>query len=559
MERKWNYDKGLGRFQTFPQLANFFYLWHKDLTAIKSNEGGGITETTYAQLWTDIRNISSRLTSAKLNGAHVAIIGEISREWISLFFGVTSSGGVVVPLDKDYSAENLAEQAKHADIKVLAIDAKDRKSIEKARELKKLLPGLSLYISFGELDGFENLRGYLNREDSGVEFQDIDPDKTAMMVFTSGTTDISKIVMLSHKNICADVNGCIASMKNDMYPTGVEIPILPPHHMFCLTASVFTQLYYGMTLIMGGGIKQFSENMKRFKPMMMIVVPMIADGLYKRIWSEASKNNKDGLLKKMIRLSNFLRKIKIDLRHVLFKSVIAGFGGKLNIIISGGAFLEPEMVTRFEELGIIFLNGYGITECSPVLSLNPPHAIKLGSVGTAISGCEIKIVNGEICVKGDAVMKGYYKNEKASASAFEDGYFKTGDLGYFDDEGYLFITGRKKNLIILGDGNNICPEELEVPLEKQSLVKSVFVVCDEKNGQSLLTAKIFPDLEHAAEIGVTDVQLALKAQIKKLNLSLPPYKHIKQIEIVSRDFEKTALGKIKRYVNERGDGTYLQV
>jgi long-chain acyl-CoA synthetase len=321
--------------------------------------------------------------------------------------------------------------------------------------------------------------------------------------------------------------------------------------MFCLTANILTGFYLGVSLCFGGGLKYISDNLKYFKPSVIVAVPLIVDSIYKRIRIEAKKGGRERKLKRAIYMSNILRKIKIDIRKILFKEVLNYFGGDLNVIVCGGAFLEPDLVTKYDEFGISLRNGYGITECSPVIACNVKKRIKIDSVGLIAPSpyCDIKIIDGEICIKGSIVMDGYYNDQTSTKEVFVNGYFKTGDTGYIDEDNYLYITGRKKNLIILSDGNNISPEELENHLEKIPLVKSVIVCAKKQASNTIIVAQIFPDYDYIAETDCIDVEKGLNEEIKKVNDGLPPHKKIQRMEIVETDFQKTALGKVKRYLH----------
>jgi long-chain acyl-CoA synthetase len=284
--------------------------------------------------------------------------------------------------------------------------------------------------------------------------------------------------------------------------------------------------------------------MVKFKPFNMILVPLFVETIYKKIWADAKKQDKDKMLKKMVGVSNRLLKIGIDIRHLLFKSVIKSFGGNLKLIVSGGAPLDPRYVKGFREIGIIVLNGYGITECSPIVSVNRNEYYRDGSVGQIYSCCEVKIAepdengHGEICVKGKNVMLGYYKNEQATKEAFDGEWFKTGDIGYLDQDGFLFISGRKKNLIILSNGKNVYPEEMEYAiLTDIPYVKEVVVYAE----SDAIVAEIFLD-----DKNYPDCTLTINGDISRLNRTLPLYKNIGKIVIRDIEFPKTTVKKIKR-------------
>jgi long-chain acyl-CoA synthetase len=340
-------------------------------------------------------------------------------------------------------------------------------------------------------------------------------------------------------------------LEDAFRPGDKVIPVLPPHHIFEVTVGILSPFYYGGTLCFGGGLKYILPNIKFFKPSILILVPMVVEGIYKRISIEISKKGKEKQFSQAVKISNFLRRFHIDLRRLLFKDIHENFGGNLRILACGGAPLEPELVKKFDEFGIALLNGYGITECPPVVSCSMVRHNRIGAAGLVAPKpyCEVKIMDDEIWVRGAIVTKGYFNDEEATAEAFADGWFKTGDLGYVDDDGYLFITGRKKNLIILADGNNISPEELEAHLEKLPLVKTAFVCGKKHTGRIVITACIHPDYEYASAGGITDIEAEIEREVAKINSLFPPHKKIQRIEVSEDDFAKTALGKVKRHMH----------
>ena len=533
--------------QTVRQLVDFVAEKHGENLAFVIRSKGAERTVSYTRFRTDIGKAAFSLRSSKIRAANIAIVGELCYDWIVAFLGTICSGNVAVPIDKDLSAEEMSEQLSRANADVVFFD---RSCAQKAQHLTENAPERKC-ISFEKHEGCESVEEYLESENMPELGFEASPDAAAILIFTSGTTGVSKIVELTNRNICDDVYCCYLFLKDAVKPGDKNIPVLPPHHMFALTANILTGLYLGATLCFGGGVKKISDTIKYFKPSIMLLVPMIVESMYKKIWVEAKKQGRERTLKRAIKLSNVLRKIKIDMRKTLFRDILGNFGGNLKTIICGGAFLEPELVLKYEELGICLRNGYGITECSPVVACNLNKLNKPGSAGLIAPSpyCDVKIIDGEICVKGSIVMFEYYKDPAASKEAFVSGYFKTGDLGYVDRDHYLYITGRKKNLIISSDGNNISPEELEILFEKIPLVKSVMICAEEGPHHAMITARIFPDHGYAADNHIGDVKEALDAEVKKINAALPSYKRIQQVEVVEADFQKTALGKIKRYLH----------
>jgi long-chain acyl-CoA synthetase len=539
--------------QTVPALIDYAVNRYGDLPAVKSKDKDLVVSISRRQIQQASFYVASLFAQKGIYGKHIAIIGNPGSDWLILFLAVVSSGNTAVLIDKNLDEQDIAQLMRQADVSHLVLDSS---LSSKAPHLKSVLdpdnPGMSFgEENGGEIDGFFHLRHYLdealNKTTCNPDIA-IHPDQDAVIVFTSGATGNSKAVLLSHKNICDKVCGILHIIRD--FPPGEHgISVLPPHHILEVTAGLLAPLCYGATFCFGGGLKYLSRNIKFFQPVFMLVVPMVVEGFYKQILNEIRRKGKEKQMTQIIRLSNLLRLLKIDLRRWLFKSIHDVFGGKIRTIFCGGAFLDPELVKRFDEWGLPLCDGYGITECTSAVSCNLPHQQKLGSVGMPLPApfCEVKIDDGEILVRGSIVMKEYYNDKEATQQVFSDGWFKTGDLGYIDADGFLFITGRKKNLIILSDGNNISPEELETLLENLPLIKSVFVCAKEHNNLSMITACIHPDFEYARENGIENLQMELERQTAQINASLPFYKRIQRIELCEDDFEKTPLGKVKRH------------
>ena len=381
----------------------------------------------------------------------------------------------------------------------------------------------------------------------------IDVNKLASIVFTSGTTGKGKGVMLSQANIGLDMT--LGMYNFDI--TRKTLHVLPPHHTFGSTVNYVGHLSQGCEVYISSGIKHVSDEIKQQQPTHLILVPAFLEVMNRKIWATARKEGKEGLLKAMMKVSDFLRKFGIDVRRKLFASVLSAFGGKLEMVICGGAKLDEEIIRTFDSIGITVLNGYGITECAPLISANRNKYRKPGSVGTPILACRVKIDNpdengeGEICVKGPNVMLGYYNNPEATAEVFDkDGFFHTGDYGKLDEEGWIYITGRKKNLIILSNGKNVYPEEIEADLQKVEGVCEVVVYAGESRVQKdkiTIVAEIFPDAELLADKGISNLQEYFETQVKELNAKMPPYKAVKRVKLRDVEFQKNTSRKITRF------------
>jgi len=472
---------------------------------------------TYIDFYNDVTLMSNYLSNNYKN-KHIALIGENSYNYLVLFFSIIISKNVAVLIDKDLSKEKIQELLKKSDSKVLFY-SKDYCDID----------GLEKKYKSYFIEDIENII----KTSKDLSFKDNKAKNECRVIFfTSGTTGANKGVMLSEKNILSDIYGASSLFK----PDGLVFSCLPFHHAFGLITSILKPFYYGVPVFLNHSLKYLTNELKLSAPNTMFVVPVFIENFYKQIWKNARLTKKDYMLKTMIKLSNSLLKVGIDLRSYLFKSITKNFGGNLKYIICGGAFLDKKYVKWFRSIGIEILNGYGITECSPVLAVNRNEYYKDGSVGQVVRGATIKIENNEILVKGDIVMLGYYKDEQATKEVMKKGYFNTGDFGYLDEEGFLYITGRKKNLIILSNGENISPEVIEEKLSKDKGVCEVIVY--EKDNK--LIASIYPVEEY---FGNTSYFNGL---IYKYNSKVPKNHQISSVTLRTEEFPKNNNRKILR-------------
>ena len=472
---------------------------------------------TYIDFYNDVTLMSNYLSNNYKN-KHIALIGENSYNYLVLFFSIIISKNVAVLIDKDLSKEKIQELLKKSDSKVLFY-SKDYCDID----------GLEKKYKSYFIEDIENII----KTSKDLSFKDNKAKNECRVIFfTSGTTGANKGVMLSEKNILSDIYGASSLFK----PDGLVFSCLPFHHAFGLITSILKPFYYGVPVFLNHSLKYLTNELKSSAPNTMFVVPVFIENFYKQIWKNARLTKKDYMLKTMIKLSNSLLKVGIDLRSYLFKSITKNFGGNLKYIICGGAFLDKKYVKWFRSIGIEILNGYGITECSPVLAVNRNEYYKDGSVGQVVRGATIKIENNEILVKGDIVMLGYYKDEQAIKEVMKKGYFNTGDFGYLDEEGFLYITGRKKNLIILSNGENISPEVIEEKLSKDKGVCEVIVY--EKDNK--LIASIYPTEEY---FGNTSYFNGL---IYKYNSKVPKNHQISSVTLRTEEFPKNNNRKILR-------------
>ena len=485
---------------------------------------------TFRDLERHVNSVASWFVKKGYEGKHVAIIGSSSYRWVVSFLGVACSGNVVIPIDKMLSEDEMLGLLVMGDADVVFI------SDEFARLSQRIEKENSRVTDIVNMSG-SSFRELIHCEHT--ELPSIDPDALAEILFTSGTTGLSKGVMLSQRNIVANINDInrmdyAQNLKTDP----VVMSVLPIHHTFELTVDNLGVLYCGATVCINDRLENIVANLNRFKPAVILVVPTIAEVFYKKIKEGISSKENRRKMAAAKKMNRALSKIKIDVRRELYRSLLDKFGGRLTNVIVGGAALRPEIAETFDEFGINMYQGYGLTECAPLISANYPNCNKFGSVGKPVSYMDVKIVDGEILVKGDGVMLGYYKNEEATAEAFDsEGYLRTGDLGHFDEDGFLYITGRSKNLIILDNGKNIYPEELETHISTIEGVKDVMVY--ESKGK--ICAAILP-----VDFNDKELTKQIKLGIKVMNAELPPYKRVVSIVFISRDFPRTTTLKIKR-------------
>ena len=543
-----------------------------DSTAISYKEKYSdkeVKKVSFTQWRDDVRNLGTALISRGLREENIAIVGENSYGWCCSFFAVMAIGSVTVPVDKELPSEDIDGIVSTTGCKAVIYGKTAEAKIKEILDKGGFKP-VEMLISVdqdGSLEGVDiggrsqttlaalQAKGgklYAEGDNSYYDYK-IDVNKLASIVFTSGTTGKGKGVMLSQANIGLDMT--LGMYNFDI--TRKTLHVLPPHHTFGSTVNYVGHLSQGCEVYISSGLKHVSDEIKEQQPTHLILVPAFLEVMNRKIWTTARKTGKEGMLKVMMKVSDALRKVGIDVRRKLFASVLSAFGGKLELVICGGAKLDEDIIKTFDSLGITILNGYGITECAPLISANRNKYQKPGSVGTPILACRVKIDNpdengeGEICVKGPNVMLGYYNNPEATAEVFDkDGFFHTGDYGKLDEEGWIYITGRKKNLIILSNGKNVYPEEIEADLQKVEGVSEVVVYAGESRVQKdkiTIVAEIFPDADLLADKGVKDLQSYFEDQVKILNAKMPPYKAVKRVKLRDVEFQKNTSRKITRF------------
>ncbi len=492
--------------------------------------GDTVVSKTFKQFKKDVYAVASFLVGRGWTGKHIAIIGSSSYHWVTAFLGIECSANVVIPIDRMLPEEEMLGLLKMGDVDAVFLSEEFEPMMGKIREA---YPDVLEVISFSDTRFREILRT------EPTELPKIDPDALAEILFTSGTTGVSKGVMLSQRNIVSNINDIYRmDYAQNVKRDPVVLSVLPIHHTFELTVDNLGVLFCGATVCINDKIENIVSNLNRFKPSVILVVPTIAEVFYKKVMESISSKSYRRKIAFAKKLNRFLKFFRIDARRRLYKKLLDRFGGDLTNVIVGGAALRPEIAEAFDEFGINMYQGYGLTECAPLISANYPKENKFGSVGKPVSYMDVKFDGGEILVKGSGVMLGYYKNPEATADAFtEDGYLRTGDLGHMDHEGYLYITGRSKNLIILDNGKNVYPEELEAHIAVIDGVKDVLVY--ESKGK--ICAAIQP-----TDLNDSELVAGIKQGMKRLNATLPSYKKIVETHYIARDFPKTTTLKIKR-------------
>ena len=482
-------------------------------TAFRYKVKKEIVDRTYLDVDRDSMAVSRMVESMGMEGKHIALIGTTTYQWIVSYFGIVGSGSVAVPIDAQLPADAVCELLERADVEMLVFDEIRR---DVAEAVKEKCPSVRYILSMQAeeaADGVQSL-SMLTALHAGEYEKELDGGQLATILFTSGTTGKSKGVMLSHRNLVD--NAVCLDMK---IPAGtISMTLLPINHVYCLTMDIIKGLHIGLVICINDSIMHVQRNMKLFKPEIVLLVPLVIESIYGKLKDAGSL-----IPKKMV--------------------AKAAFGGNLRIICSGGAYLDPDYVDKFKEYGITILQGYGMTECSPVISTNLEWENKKGSVGKLLPNCEAKVVDEEIWVRGSSVMQGYYKMPEQTAETLEDGWLKTGDLGYVDEDDFVYITGRRKNLIILANGENVSPEELENQLSRSALVKEILV----REKDKVIEAEIFPDYEYAKKKHVKDIQGKLQELVDGFNQDMPVYKRIYSLIVRETEFEKTPSKKIKQF------------
>ena len=513
---------------------------------------------TYTELLNDVNTLGKALYNLGAKGKRVAIIGKNRYEWVITHLANLLGGIVSVPLDKDLQIEELENSLVRSKAEYIVFDSKLTEKMQVIKSANRT--NLREFICMDKVEGFLSIEELLengkNIENDEYIKNKIDNNAMEILLFTSGTTSQSKAVMLSHKNIASNIYAM--QTCEDIRDTDTNIAFLPFHHIFGSTEMI-VMLASGLATAFPDGLRYVAQNLREYKVSLFVGVPLLVEAIYRNIEKEVEKKGKTKTINTAKKISNALLKCHIDIRRKMFKSVLDALGGNMRFIISGGAPLDKKVAKGFNELGIDLVQGYGLTETAPVISAENFKKKKSGSIGFPMDNVEVEIVDkdengiGELRVKGPNVMLGYYENEEETKKVIRDGWFYTGDLGYMDKDGFLFLTGRQKDMIVLKNGKKVFPEELETLINRLDLVKEclVFGMPEENDKNDLkLSVKIVYDKDVAKEkysnVSEEELKKIIWEQIKEINKTFPPYKYVKNMILTDEELIKTTTHKIKR-------------
>lgn len=494
--------------------------------AYGDEEYSEVTEKTYSDVYNDVRKLGNYILSRGLSRAKIGVSGKNSYEWIVAFLAALNTDNIAVAVDTELSGEDIINLFTRAGVSLAFTADVCEKKLRQAGYNEEIINFDNMYAMMSGVDE--------SKLDKTYEDITVDPGALACIMFTSGTSGVSKGVMLSHRNFAFDIeNSCRLYVLK-----GNSCAVLPFHHAFGLVVGVLMVFHYGYTSYINSSLKTVKKCIEKAKPDMIPLVPIFIESFRKQIWKGVEKAGKTAKLKKAMQISNSMLKSGIDMRSYFFKDIQRIFGGNLRFIISGGAALDPHLIKEFRTWGVEILNGYGTTECSPVAAVNRNYYHKDGTIGLPLPNTQVRISDeGEVLIRGDHVMLGYYEDEASTEAAFADGWYKTGDLGAIDDDGFITLTGRIKNLIILSNGENVSPEEIELLYVQDEGVCEVLVY-EEK---SRIVAEIFPEEEYIEN------KEYFKALTAKINESRPTYKRVWTTRLRDTEFKKNNSKKIIRY------------
>ena len=557
--RKVNNFREMVEYSTTNFKENIAYKYKKDYTAKKPE----YIEKTYEQVGKDVKALSTLLLNKNLEGKRVILIGNNRYEWCISYFAITCGNMVVVPLDKALPDNEIQNLVTRSEAEIAIFDKKYIDIMKKIKEAPNSILNELICMDDVKEEGIENFNDLLTEgqkllEQNNTQYEkiSINPEKMSIMLFTSGTTNEPKAVMLSQKNICSNIQDLASWVQLGTKDT--MLSFLPIHHTFECTVTFLFGFYSGATIAFCDGLKYIQKNLAEYKVSVFVAVPLVLETMYKKIQKAINDQGKTKLINTMVKISKLLLKCKIDIRKKVFKQILDNFGGNLRVVFYGSAPMNKDTIIGFNNFGIDLIQGYGLTETSPVVSAESDKEKRPGSIGLALPSLNVKISNpdengeGEITVKGPSVMLGYYNNEEENKKALKDGWFYTGDYGYIDKDGFIWITGRKKDIIVLRNGKNVYPQEIEFLINKLPYVKESLVYQRERNStDTMLCAKIVYDEDILKETFGEKTEKEYKAlifeDIKEINKTLPVFKHVKSISITTKEFVKTTTQKVKRY------------
>ena len=533
----------------------------------KFNPKGEFVEIKYRQFKDDVMSLGTALIKKyNLKDERIVIIGENTYHWYVSYMAAVCGAGIAVPIDKELPVNEIENVIKRANASVVIYSTKEKDKIKKVEDKLPFVKYFMQMNSEDKLVGREiGLNTVINNGKKIIEKGDnsfldikIDPEEFKVLIFTSGTTSAAKGVMICNRNLAENVNAVspyVYVNEEDRW-----FSVLPLHHCYECSIGFLLPMAVGGSIAICQGLKYIVDNMKETKPTVLLAVPLLIESLYKKINKSIEKGKKVALVNSMIHVTNALKAVGIDIKRKVFAEIYDNLGGKLKFIVSAAAPIDPKAGKWVQDIGINFLQGYGLTETSPIAALTPDYEQKIGSAGKALVCSELKIKDpnekgeGEILIKSTTLMLGYYENEKATKEVVKNGWFNSGDIGYLDKDGFLFITGRSKNVIVTQNGKNIYPEEIEMMLGKVSEIKECMVYGkeEEKGKELTITAKVIPNYDeiksiYKKELSEEEVYSIIWNKIKEINKELTSYKAIKKLEIKKDEFEKTTTMKIKRF------------
>ena len=532
-----------------------------DNVSFKYKKNGELNEITYNKFVEDIKKVAEKVIDSDVK--RVAVIGNNRYEWCITYLGVTCAGRVIVPLDKALTDKEIEKLLQRSGAEAVVYDEKYDNAVEEAIKqgcnikYKICMDNIEKngVIKFSQI--LEDGENIIKAGKTKYDEVKIKEDEMYIMLFTSGTTSEPKAVMLSQKNICENINAIADHVK--LYTTDTLLSFLPIHHTFECTITFIYGTYCGATIAFCEGLRYIADNLKEFKVTVFVAVPLVLETMYKKIQKGIADSGKKDLIEKMKKISRALLKCKIDIRKILFKPVLKQFDEYLRVVLYGAAPMDKVTIEGYNDFGIELVQGYGLTESSPVITAETDDKKRPGSIGVPLNNIEVKIDEpdkdgvGEIMAKGPNIMLGYYENEEATRKALENGWLHTGDYGYIDEDGFVYITGRKNDIIVLRNGKNIYPQEIEFLINKLPYVAENMVYAREKTKtDTVLCAKIVYNrdniVDHFGEKSQEEYEKLIWKDIKEINKDLPTYKHIKEIIVTDEPLEKTTTQKVKRYV-----------